>query len=990
MLSRRQFLHLAASGVAAETLLSHLDAALRAEVEFGFQSSEVHLKKRQFAQNKSYGSGNFGDWITDPQGLPCFEYTCNQTEDPFAATPVETAWRAATDHTHQVGNDRIVAAVSNYGYLQVRQDEGGARLLNDYCPGAGLYGAGLGYLTDGKEILGTYYPGNGQSFERFFGMGYYRKRNLGTNFSIDQTIYAPFGDDPVLISEVTISSQAPATANLLWAEYWGCQVYPLSYSDFVDGQVATVLGEQPDPLAINRLRRESARQYEHRFERVPGIDALVESKKLAEAARQPVAIQEEFAGDTEIAKQAVGGAIAEAQPPPSTFFACLDEGPVTFLTRANEFFGHANSLRHVGPAGPESVPTPEGLLHPAGLAAFTAAGGIPEKPAPDDLSGSGPESALIVLKPIILEAGKSVTLRFLYGYLPEGFTAAGLVAKYRVEAPGLFARSCAAWKDEGIQLAVDSEAWIERETRWHSYYLRSGFTYDDFSGEHIVSQGSVYQYCKGLQGAPRDWLQHALPLVYGDSALAKQVLRYTLKTQAADGSLPAAIAGYGSAIQGAPPSDLNLWLLWVASEYVLATRDTAFLEEKLSNYPLRPGSDSGPLHTVREKLDRAYRYLATTVGTGKHGLMRGLGGDWNDQIYFRNVPEKHLAEVAEHSESLMNAAMGAYVFEHYARMLRYVGAPKAAIDDATNYAAQQQNAVREQWAGRWFQRLWLGPAEGWLTPGRMWLDAQPWAILGGGATAEQQRILARSIDELTRRPSRIGAKQIGYPDGTKHIDWPGVVAGETKNGGIYDTLTGPLIWALAGIDPPMAYEEWTKNSRARHAEVYPDVWYGVWSGPDVFCSADSEHAGQTGYDWGLADPEAGGRPNSYRGLSWTAWPVMNMHRHAWPLYSAAKLSGIEFTEDGVELRPSIPKAQWSFRSKLVGLEKTPKGYSGWYAPGEAGNWTIRIKLAADERNLKTLVVNEIVSQIAGAPDDMIRFTGVSTLDQPLRWSLRED
>src|ERR1700722_8254496 len=120
VLNRRQFLHLVASGVAAELLLPFCDPALQAELTSSFQDSEVHLKKRVTHQNKSYGSGNFGEWITDSNGLPCFNYTCNQTEDPLAITPVETAWRAPTDHTHQIGNDRIIAAASNYGYIQVR------------------------------------------------------------------------------------------------------------------------------------------------------------------------------------------------------------------------------------------------------------------------------------------------------------------------------------------------------------------------------------------------------------------------------------------------------------------------------------------------------------------------------------------------------------------------------------------------------------------------------------------------------------------------------------------------------------------------------------------------------------------------------------------------------------------------------------------------------------------------------------------------------
>jgi hypothetical protein len=1007
MPTRRRFLHLVASGVAAESLLPHCEPLLdpellHAELLAMAQDGEVHLKKRPSRLNKSYGSGSFGNWIADPQGLPCFEYLTNQTEDPAATVPVEAAWRAPTDHTHQVGNDRIVAAVSNYGYLQVRQDEGGPKFLNDYRPDEGLFGAGLGYLTDGKEILGTYYPGNGTSFERFFGIGYARKRVVGTNFSVDQTIYAPFGDDPVLISEATISSQAPATANLHWAEYWGCQCYPFSRHAFLDGELPGALGDQPDPARITGLRREFARRYEHRFARLEGAAALVESKTLRPGAsrRRGTAIPEEvdlraFDGVS------FGQDAAEPPVPPATFLAALEDGPVGFLTNSTDFFGRTKETRHVGAAGPESVPVFAGLLQPAILGRIVPGEGVPVAAIADDLAASGPDSALILVKPFLLEAGQSVTLRFLYGYLPEGLTAANLIAKYRGAGPALFAKSCAAWKDEGIQLAVASEpgselrsdAWIERETRWHSYCLRSGFAYDDFFGEHIVSQGGVYQYCQGLRTAPRDPLQHALPLVFGESELAKQVLRHTLKSQRVDGSLPAAIAGFGEEIAPQPPpSDLNLWLLWLASEYVLGTRDTGFLEERLTTYPWHRGDPlGGPRYTVREKLDHAFRYLVANVGTGAHGLLRGRGGDWNEQIYLRNIPESLHGEVAEHSESVMNAAMAAYIFDHYARMLRCAGDLKAA-DEAAGHAERQRVAVRAQWAGRWFRRLWLGPAQSWLTEDRMWLEAQPWALLGGCATAEQQRILVQSIEELTRKPSRIGAKQLGYPPGAKRIDWPGVVAGETKNGGIYDTITGPLIWALARLDPEMgdaamAFDEWVKNSRARHAEVYPDVWYGAWSGPDLFCSADSDHVGQTGYDWGLVDPDAAGRPSSYRGLSWTAWPVMNMHRHAWPLYSAAKLCGIEFTEAGLDLRPAVPKERWSFRSKLVGLEKTAKGYEGWYAPKKAGSYAIRLKIAAGEAIFKTLIVNGRSRPAPAGLAGNVEFSGDATTERPLRWSL---
>jgi hypothetical protein len=118
-----------------------------------------------------------------------------------------------------VGNDRLIAIVSNYGHVRVRQDEGAPKFLNDYSPERAQYGGGIGYLTDGKEMLSTFYPGGGRGFERIFGAGYFRKKVAGVSYSIDQAIVAPFGDDPVLISPVTIGNHGPSRAALRWIEY---------------------------------------------------------------------------------------------------------------------------------------------------------------------------------------------------------------------------------------------------------------------------------------------------------------------------------------------------------------------------------------------------------------------------------------------------------------------------------------------------------------------------------------------------------------------------------------------------------------------------------------------------------------------------------------------------------------------------------------------------------------------------------------------------
>jgi len=782
---------------------------------------------------------------------------------------------------------------------------------------------------------------------------------------VDQIHFAPFGDDPVIVSQTTLTNLKSIPVDLEWAEYWGCQMYQFSYRSYMEGYDLgggkVGAGSQVDAARVAHLRREFAKRFVHQFEMLDRGNCLIEKKRFLGRSREEQQawdrIQEEMARNPNTflgprTKEPSPQIRMEDQEPPNTFLCSLDSVPGIFTTDSAAFFGRG------------------GVLHPDGV--FYRE---------ENLSASGPESAMIMKKRIRLEPGQSTTLYGMYGYLPEGFTARSLVDRYRERRETCFAESCARWKQEGIALHVDGEPWIDRETSWHNYYLRSGFTYDDFFQEHIVSQGQVYQYVMGFQGAPRDPLQHALPLVFGESSLAKQVLRYTLKSQHADGSLPYGIVGHGMPMPAFfLPSDLDLWLLWLASEYVLATRDRKFLDEQLPTYPLDTG---GPELSVRQLLDRSYRHLVQGVGVGKHGLIRGQNDDWNDELYWRTVPEKLLPEVGRESESTMNASMAAYILDEYAEMLRFAGDEKSSLEPA-KFAEQQRVAMRAQWSGQWFKRAWFGPSLGWVGEDRMWLETQPWAIVSKIASPEQSRVLADAMDRLLRQPSPIGAKQVSLK-----VEWPGVTPGETENGGVWAALDGPLIWALASVDGAMAWDEWLKNTRANHAEVYPDVWYGIWSGPDVFNSTDSGHAGQTGYDWGLVDVNAAAQPSTFRGLSWTAWPVMCMHRHAWPLYSAAKLAGIEFTAAGVTLAPAIPKEQYSFESALIGVKKTHAGYEGWYAPHETGVWSSRLRVP-NARNLNALSINggkDVKLPSSQIADDWIEFSGEGGKGKPLIWSV---
>jgi hypothetical protein len=926
---RRQFLANTAKAAAAANLLPEFLGFTQANPSVG-------------ADQKPYGSGYFGTWIEDEFGLPAFQYTCDQARDPNAVTEVNPGMLSPTEHIHQVGNDRIIAIASNYGHVRVRQDEGAPKFLNDYAPERGAFSGGFGYLTDGKSTLSTFYPGNAKSFDRIFGIGYFRKKLTAQNYGVDQVIFAPFGDDPVLISQVTITNNASAEAPLRWIDYWGCQLYQFSFRSFM---------ESSSGKNMHELRRDFGARFESSFRKLGDGSGLRESKQFE--GRDPAEEQQftatvaalEKGQNTFLAppdKNAPKLASFDDLNPPQTFLLSLDAPMDDFSANGKAFFGSGGSE------------------HPSGL----------DRPLDGDLSYSGPQSALLLERKVVLKPGESRTLTFLYGYLPSGADLDSLATKYRRTAATALEDSSKQWKKSGMRFSVESEPWVKRETTWNHYYLRSGLSYDDFLHHHVISQASIYQYVMGFQGAARDPLQHSLPFLFSDPEIVKDVLRYTLKEVRPDGSIPYGIVGHGMPmpVTSDQSSDMPLWLLWVTSEYVLATRDLAFLEAKVVPiYGVRAEGE-----TVRNLLTRCYRHLIDDVKTGQHGLMRMLRDDWNDGLENAWVPQALQQECVEKSESVVNSAMAAYVLDYYALMLTYAGDDGRITTDIRKKAEEHRNAVQQQWAGKWFRRAWPGPTMGWLGEKGLWIEPQPWAMIGGAASEEQTTALLKAIDQELRKASPIGAMQISdSPDRVTNGVWK-TEPGTQVAGGVWPSLNQTLIWALARVDGAMAWDEWKKNSFASHAEVYPQVWYGTWSGPDVLNSALSKHPGET----------TGGKP-----FGWTDFPVLNMHTHACPLYSAAKLLGLEFTEKGVALAPKLPLETFRFDSPLLGLVKTAKGYEGWYNPSVRNTWGVRLSLSPDEaKHLQHAEVNGMRIHLR-MNQGVIEMRGEGGAGSAFRWSL---
>jgi len=414
----------------------------------------------------------------------------------------------------------------------------------------------------------------------------------------------------------------------------------------------------------------------------------------------------------------------------------------------------------------------------------------------------------------------------------------------------------------------------EVEIPWHAAALVGGLSTDQGLPGHSLNQGGIYAYGLGSNASARDSLQHALPLVYFEPELALSVLKNTCAWGSPDGDLPYALKDdklpYTSLLR---PSDLNLWALWLATEYAAATNDLAAFEAPQPYHPIYCAS---PV-SLKAHLIQQFRFFVDKVGRGERGHVRILNADWNDMALgpatAANRQEREAMILS--GSSVLNSAMASYVLNIFSGLMTRLG-EGAVADEARSQALDLKLKVAEAWNGRFFDRAYR-PGGGVMGRDRCWLEVQPWAILCGAATREQAKALLKLIDESHRRDSPLGARIIWPPDPKASRPGEGTI------GGIWYSINMTLIWAAASIDPDLAWDEWRRMSLKAHQQAYPTIFEGTLAGPD---SWNAPEASRPGHTW--ATPA----------FAMQDFPVSNMHAHAQPILAYLRLLGVCPDETG--------------------------------------------------------------------------------------------
>jgi hypothetical protein len=570
----------------------------------------------------------------------------------------------------------------------------------------------------------------------------------------------------------------------------------------------------------------------------------------------------------------------------------LDRRPLTIFGAAlrGSVNGHAGDTRAFFGSGSRAIP--------AAVASGAANGAL----APATPSGSVGHSMFAFRAPVVLAAHGSITLRYAYGAAPA-WQLPSLLRNYaRAAAP--LRTSERSWRTWLPQIALGSgRSWLSRELQWDAYMVRSGATYEDCRGRHIISQGGYYQYSLGFQGAFRDPLQHALPIIYSDPSLARDVLLYSAQEQPrVGGQVPYAMTGLCHPLKLGNADDLDLWLLLAASEYGLGTRDLRLFDTTVGF------ADSGS-GTLWDHLKLSYRHQESLLGP--HGGYRALDtGDWSD----------FSSTFLQMDESMLVTAQAAYIYPRLAELAEARG-DRAFAAQLRRSAARDLRTTRGQWTARgWYTRGYAGNRQ--IGTGAIFGEPQPWAILAGAPDRGQASTLVHQVRRFltgvdapaqVHGPARIGSSQspaANDPGVTEHSRPATDSTGGNSAvfvGGTWYAIDGWLTWALGTLGNSVphargyAFSELQHNTLAAHATAYPAHWDGITSVDDVCRSFYS------------TDPATCGASLS------TGYEGQIIHQPAWSLFDAIRLAGINPTASGFQIRPELPLSSFSLRLPEIGV-----------------------------------------------------------------------
>ena len=290
----------------------------------------------------------------------------------------------------------------------------------------------------------------------------------------------------------------------------------------------------------------------------------------------------------------------------------------------------------------------------------------------------------------------------------------------------------------------------------------------------------------------RNYLQDNMGMSYIKPQVTRAAFLHALAQQEASGAMPDGILLTEGAelkyINQIPHTDHCVWLPVCLKAYLDETNDYAILLEQVSD------AEGDKTYTVCERISRAMDWLLSA--RDYRGLSFIAQGDWCDPMNMVGYKGKGVS-------GWLSVAT-AYALNLWADICEQ----QSQLDDAKKYRAGAQNINQSVnkylWDGDWFARgitdddVVFGISKD--SEGRIYLNPQSWAILGGAASAEQREKILAAVEQQLETPYGVTMFAPAY---TAMRDDVGRVTqkhpGSAENGSVYNHAAVFYIYSLYTI-----------------------------------------------------------------------------------------------------------------------------------------------------------------------------------------------
>ncbi len=410
-----------------------------------------------------------------------------------------------------------------------------------------------------------------------------------------------------------------------------------------------------------------------------------------------------------------------------------------------------------------------GLHNPSGLQQETLAGGDARYETP----------AAILQYRLALSANEEKTYRFIFGpafddaeirKLRDVYLSEAGFAKARAEYAAYVASGSGCLKIKTPDAELDNfvNNWLPRQVFYH---------------------GDVNRLTTDPQ--TRNYLQDNMGMTFIKPEVTRAAFLHALSQQEASGAMPDGILLVEGAelkyINQIPHTDHCVWLPVCLKTYLDETNDYAILDELVAGH-------DGKTTSVFERISNAMRWLLQS--RDHRGLSFIAQGDWCDPMNMVGYKGKGVS-------GWLSVAT-AYALNLWAEVCAKTSRPELQAEFAAG--AQEVNAAVNQylWDGEWFGRgitdddVVFGISKD--KEGRIFLNPQSWAILGGTASKEQRAKMIAAVEAQLETPYGVAMLAPAY---TAMRDDVGRVTqkhpGSAENGSVYNHAAIFYIYSLFTI-----------------------------------------------------------------------------------------------------------------------------------------------------------------------------------------------